>query len=537
MNAINHTIKEALDYPSLPHIYALEVDRQLRAMGKDPMSFSALGVAGYSRGMAAELGLESILKSNAGSGSVNAIYHAEMLASAGQRSEALAHAFTHAQGKQIDGLNLLYANYATEQPALRLLYLNKYLKAHGLQVELAQDDSLPFFNRLRCDAASSKVDGPLVTVIMAAHNAERTIELALSSLLNQTWQNLQIIVVDDASTDGTLLKAKGLAKRDARVEVLRSPVNVGPYVCRNLGVLHTRGELLTVHDADDWAFPDRIEQQVKALTEYKALTCTGRMLRMNEQGQITRPVADSSVAEDGYLRLCFVSLMVRTDYFRKELGAWDSVRVGGDAELIERLKSLGTPKKHLRRPLMLCLDHDASLTNHKLFGLNEETGRARKLRAEYKRTFTAWHVTKGVKKLSVFGRTMPIEGPRDNRVDESHIKKVFNSWNKNLEIIRNSEHFDAAWYKGRHPEIEQMGLEAAEHYLLYGSQNKLLPNNNLTLNFTTHYQIKETLWFIFIEVIIKNSKITEFCFRLQKWLKMETIKVPSLLLIRTYQIS
>ena len=146
-------------------------------------------------------------------------------------------------------------------PALRLHYLNKYLSAHGLRIELASDEALPFFHRLPCNPPPNKVDGPLVTVIMPAHNAERTIELAVGSLLNQTWQNLQIIVVDDASTDATLQKAKDLAKRDLRVEVLTSPVNVGPYVCRNLGVLRTRGQWLALHDTDDWVCPDRIEQK------------------------------------------------------------------------------------------------------------------------------------------------------------------------------------------------------------------------------------------------------------------------------------
>lgn len=462
-------IDKALCFPSLSHIYAFEINRQIRRIGEKPITFSAHGLAEESLEHGLPPALAVLFNQESKAEYENAIYKSEMLALKGQRNEALAFAFMHAQGVQIHALNLLYANYATKRPSLRLHYLNKYLSAYGLHIELAPDEAFSFFHRLPSNPPPNKVDGPLVTVIMPAHNAESTIELAVGSLLNQSWQNIQIIVVDDASTDGTLEKAKALAKRDPRVEVLRSPVNVGPYVCRNLGVLHTRGQWLTVHDADDWAFPDRIEQQVKALTAANALTCTGRMLRMNEQGQITRPMPGASASEDGYLRLCYVSLMVQTAYFRNELGAWDSVRVGGDAELIERLKVLATPKTHLRRPLMLCLDHEASLTNHQVFGLYDETGQSQPLRSVYKQAFTAWHKAAGPKKMPEFGKARPFEAPTANLVEPGAIKKVFTTWANNLELIKASELFDAAWYKSQYSEFKQTGLDAAEHYLVHGA--------------------------------------------------------------------
>ncbi len=469
-------IEKAYRFPSHSYVYAFEIDRQLRLIGENPITFSAHGLAGECADKERPLRLDYIFKQRVKPKYINAIYEAEMLAQKGRLSEARAHAFTNAQGAQILALNLLYANYVADRPALRLHHLNKYLNAYGLRIELAPNKALSFFHRIQPHPPSDKVEGPLVTIIMPAHNAEQTIELAVGSLLNQTWQNLQIIVVDDASTDGTLQKAKELAKRDPRVEVLSSPVNVGSYVCRNLGVLHTRGQWLTVHDADDWAFPDRIEQQVQALTAANALACTGHMLRMNEQGQITRPIPGAFTTEDGYLRLCYVSLMVQTAYFRNELGAWDSVRVGGDAELIERLKVLGTPEKHLCRPLMLCLDHEAGLTNHQVFGLYDETGQSQPLRSDYKQAFTAWHKAAGPKKMPEFGKARPFEAPTANLVKPDAIKKVFATWAKNLELIKVSEMFDAAWYKSQYPEFEQTGLDAAEHYLVHGSTGTTDPS-------------------------------------------------------------
>ena len=365
---------------------------------------------------------------------------------------------------------------------LRKYYLNKYLNLYNLHVDLSCDDRLPFFQRLSGSPHSNKNDGPLVSIIMPAHNAEATIELALGSLLNQTWENLQIIVVDDASTDSTRQKVRSLAKNDSRIELVRSKANVGPYVCRNLGVKFVRGYWLTVHDADDWAFPDRIEQQVLSLTAASAPACIGRMLRMNEHGQITRPIAGVSVNEDGYLRLCYSSLMVQSSYFRNKLGAWDSVRVGGDAELIERIKALGTSSQHLYRPLMLCLDQNSGLTNHEILGLPDVTGQARSLRTDYKLAFSDWH--KAASSLKMLPSIIVVRSKRQKLTLLSRApSKDFSGWTKDLELIKSSPFFDINWYSENYPYFKQTGMNPAEHYLTHGASDKLSPGPKFDTQF------------------------------------------------------
>jgi glycosyltransferase involved in cell wall biosynthesis len=483
MNNIKQLIEKSRKTPALAPIYAMEVDRQLRSMGKAPLTFSAKGLADGDAEIDNALSIVELFDAQPTPQVGGAIYQAEKLVKDSKVSEAIAHAFTHAHGTEINALNLLYANYATSNPKLRIHFLNKYLSTYGLGIALQEGDGKEFFHQIKSAKTLERVDGPLVTVIMPAYNAEGTIELAVGSLLNQSWHNLQIIVVDDASTDSTLLKANDFAKRDPRVEVLSNPVNVGPYVCRNLGMLHTRGQWLTVHDADDWAFPDRIEQQVQALTAANALACTGRMLRMNERGQITRPTTAAAIDDDGYFRLCFVSLMVQTAYFRKQLGAWDSVRVGGDAEMIDRLTTLGMSAAHLSRPLMLCLDHDVGLTNHYQFGLADENGHTQPLRADYKQAYTAWHKTSVPRKFFAFGNNRLFEAPESNLVDQKSIKKVFATWTKNLELINATELFDADWYRGQYPEVEQVGLSAVEHYLINGKTGVYDPSPGFSSRF------------------------------------------------------
>ena len=105
-------------------------------------------------------------------------------------------------------------------------------------------------------------NNPLVSVIIPAFNAGKHIATCVQSVLDQTWQNLEIIIVDDGSSDNTL----GIARtfRDDRVNVL-SQKNKGGCAARNLGYEVSRGEYIQFLDADDLIGKDKIELQVRRL--------------------------------------------------------------------------------------------------------------------------------------------------------------------------------------------------------------------------------------------------------------------------------
>jgi glycosyltransferase involved in cell wall biosynthesis len=89
-------------------------------------------------------------------------------------------------------------------------------------------------------------------------------------------------VVDDQSQDNTFEVAKAYAARDTRVRVLQNTINAGPYVARNLALENARGLFVTVHDADDWSHPRKIERQVQNLLENPELIAnTSQMVRLN----------------------------------------------------------------------------------------------------------------------------------------------------------------------------------------------------------------------------------------------------------------
>ncbi len=105
---------------------------------------------------------------------------------------------------------------------------------------------------------------PLVSVVIAAFNAERFIYETCRSVLDQTYRNLELIVVDDGSSDGTSDVVAALAAADRRVRLIRQ-TNGGVAAARNTAIAHASGEFIAPIDADDLWLPTKLEQQVRAM--------------------------------------------------------------------------------------------------------------------------------------------------------------------------------------------------------------------------------------------------------------------------------
>lgn len=105
---------------------------------------------------------------------------------------------------------------------------------------------------------------PLVSVVIPAYNAEAFIEATLTSVLKQTYQQLEILVVDDGSSDRTAELVEAIAKLDRRV-VLLQQANSGVAAARNLGIRQAKGEFIAPLDADDIWYPQNLEKQVKCM--------------------------------------------------------------------------------------------------------------------------------------------------------------------------------------------------------------------------------------------------------------------------------
>ena len=105
-----------------------------------------------------------------------------------------------------------------------------------------------------------------VSVIVAAYNIEGYIERCLNSIVNQTFKDLEIIVVNDGSTDKTLKKIQDIAEKDSRIIII-DKVNGGVNSARNTGLKKSKGEYILFVDGDDWLELDAIDKLYKNIKD------------------------------------------------------------------------------------------------------------------------------------------------------------------------------------------------------------------------------------------------------------------------------
>lgn len=116
---------------------------------------------------------------------------------------------------------------------------------------------------------------PLITVYMPTHNRERLLKRAVESVLGQTYQHFELIIVDDGSHDATPDYLKALTERDSRVRFFRQDVAQGACAARNIAIKEAKGKYITGLDDDDEFLPNRLEQLLSSYDEKYAFVCQG----------------------------------------------------------------------------------------------------------------------------------------------------------------------------------------------------------------------------------------------------------------------
>ncbi|RPC42458.1 glycosyl transferase family A [Neisseria meningitidis] len=125
---------------------------------------------------------------------------------------------------------------------------------------------------------------PLVSVLICAYNVEKYFAQSLAAVVNQTWRNLDILIVDDGSTDGTLAIARRFQEQDGRIRILAQPRNSGLIPSLNIGLDELAksgmGEYIARTDADDIAAPDWIEKIVGEMEKDRSIIAMGAWLEV-----------------------------------------------------------------------------------------------------------------------------------------------------------------------------------------------------------------------------------------------------------------
>lgn len=118
-------------------------------------------------------------------------------------------------------------------------------------------------------------NSPLVSVIVPSYNVEEYIDQCLTSILNNGYQNIELLVIDDRSTDCTVDHIKALMKKDKRIQLFHNPEDHNIYggACRNIGLDNAKGKYVYFCDSDDYILPGLISECVRKCEKLNADIC------------------------------------------------------------------------------------------------------------------------------------------------------------------------------------------------------------------------------------------------------------------------
>ncbi|RAU19186.1 hypothetical protein DN062_02650 [Nitrincola tibetensis] len=255
---------------------------------------------------------------------------------------------------------------ALDNDAARIEMINHAFSIHGFSKIRIKDTAKPLSIANVEGEPLPKVKGSKkVSIIMPIYSAGEQVRIAIESLLEQSYENIEIIAVDDCSPDNTFEILKSLEKEDPRIKAIQPPVNGGAYAARNFGLTFATGELLTTHDSDDWSHPQKIATQVAFLEKHPEVKgCSAHWIRALQNLSFTQNWRPNN---------CLTHWSQSSFMFHREvldtIGEWDHVRIGGDTEYIWRMQAHYGKKAFAKifadTPLAFALDEESSLTRTK----------------------------------------------------------------------------------------------------------------------------------------------------------------------------
>ncbi|MGP3535460.1 glycosyltransferase family 2 protein [Microbacterium sp. RD1] len=244
-----------------------------------------------------------------------------------------------------------------------------------------EGDGYEPIDRLTTQLEPGTVGGDLVSVIISSYRPDSALDTAVRSILAQTWADLEVLVVDDASGPEFSHVFARVAALDERVRVIHQPRNGGTYVARNTAIDQARGTYVTFQDADDWSHPERIERQT-AVFERDPLVHSVRAQSLRTSGSLVFSRQGTAVRAPAA-----ATIMFRRDRVWPVLGGYDEVRKAADTEFHERMvAALPGYTIDLDIPLMWVRLGEGSLSRSEFRASWKHPARFL-----YRSAFTHWH--------------------------------------------------------------------------------------------------------------------------------------------------
>lgn len=281
-------------------------------------------------------------------------------------------------GVRTDTMNPFLHGHMAARAQWLQLFSEPFTRVGAAALSLAADDHEPF-DRLVCRRING-IDGELVSVVMPVFNPDQSLLTAVRSVLDQTWVDLELLLCDDGSTSGRAFIAEAV-RLDSRVRLLRSDQNAGAYTAQNRGLAAARGRYITIHGADDFSHPERIQRHVAALVSTGAVATLSHCVRASARLQLTALGRSPR-------RVNLSSLLFERDVVLPALGGFDPVRRAADTEFIQRIKARFSAESitMLEEPLAVIQTTPNSLSRNDFGMLHRNPARE-----AYRVGFDGWH--------------------------------------------------------------------------------------------------------------------------------------------------
>lgn len=151
---------------------------------------------------------------------------------------------------------------------------------------------------------------PLVSVITPVYNCALYLEDTIISVLNQTYSNFELILVDDKSSDDSLMIAEKFAAKDSRVKVISLSKNSGAAVARNEGIKLAKGRFIAFLDSDDMWFHNKLERQIEFMANNDVVFSFSAYKKVNETGDdIAYVRVPERVGYEDLLKVCSIGCL------------------------------------------------------------------------------------------------------------------------------------------------------------------------------------------------------------------------------------
>ena len=155
---------------------------------------------------------------------------------------------------------------------------------------------------------------PLVTIIIPVYNVEKYLKTCLDSVVLQTYKAIEIILINDASSDHSLSIMREYEKRYKNIKIINNPINLGVSISRNLGLDCANGEYIYFLDSDDWIIKDAIEKMVCLAKLYDVLLVEANYKTKNRTNKEEK------------IEISYENLQKNKDFLQRQAGAvWNKL--------------------------------------------------------------------------------------------------------------------------------------------------------------------------------------------------------------------